>query len=271
MGYFWADSPSRRGPHPISSSNAKPPVGSSHINFFPYIQLIYLKASCPMHNATSFRPSQAPSSLPGSCTSSDLNTPFTSPNQPSQNLFKLNPLNWMPFELSQSRATDQRNHLPLERTISSIPRGDSDSNWEYPSPQQMYNAMLRKGFDDTPEDAVESMVAIHNFLNEGAWHEIEAWEERFSRGLSHGWQMCSLGEEEFERRGASSMVAATDEQAKLKPKLIRFQGRPNEITPKARMWAIMGKIYPSKFAYVLILPKLLPSLSYLTLPLLSSA
>lgn len=208
-----------------------------------------------MHNAIPSRSSQSPSSLPGSCTSSDLNTPITSPKQPSRTSSKLNPLNWMPFELSQSRATDQRTHLPLERTISSIPRGDSDSNWEYPSPQQMYNAMLRKGFDDTPEDDVESMVAVHNFLNEGAWHEIEAWEERFSRGLSHGWQMCSMGEEESERRRASSTVAATDEQANLKPKLIRFQGRPNEITPKARMWAFMGKIYPSKFAYVLIHPQ----------------
>lgn len=219
-----------------------------------------------MHNASSSRSSQAPSSIPGSCSSSYLDTPSISPNQPSRTSFKLNPLNWMPFELSQSRATDQRINLPLERTISSIPRGDSDSNWEYPSPQQMYNAMLRKGFDDTPEDAVESMVAVHNFLNEGAWHEIEAWEERFSRGLSHGWQMCSLGEEEFERRGASSMVAATDEQANLKPKLIRFQGRPNEITPKARMWAFMGKIYPSKFAYVLIVTNLSPPLTYFTPP-----
>lgn len=207
-----------------------------------------------MHNATSSEFPQS-SYLPGSCTNTDLNAPFTSPDQPSRTSSKLNPLNWMPFELSQSRATDQRTHLPLERTISSIPRGDSDSNWEYPSPQQMYNAMLRKGFDDTPEDAIESMVAVHNFLNEGAWHEIEAWEERFSRGLSHGWQMCSMGEEESEWRGASSTVAATDDQAKLKPKLIRFQGRPNEITPKARMWAFMGKIYPSKFGYVLIHPK----------------
>lgn len=32
-------------------------------------------------------------------------------------------------------------------------------------------------------------------------------------------------------------------------------GRPNEITPKARMWAFMGKIYPPKFAYVLIHPQ----------------
>jgi cytochrome c heme-lyase len=32
----------------------------------------------------------------------------------------------------------------------------------------MYNAMLRKGYQDTPVDAVKSMVAVHNYLNEGA-------------------------------------------------------------------------------------------------------
>ena len=48
----------------------------------------------------------------------------------------------------------------------------------------MYNAMLRKLYDDTPEDVVESMVAVHNFLNEGAWAEIEGWEARFAKGLA---------------------------------------------------------------------------------------
>ncbi len=141
-------------PYPVQM----PTPQYAHLTYtsFHLHEPIYLKPSCPMHNATSSRPSQAPSSISGSCSSSDLNTPFISPNQPSRTSFKLNPLNWMPFKLSQSRATDQRNHFPLERTISSIPRGDADSNWEYPSPQQMYNAMLRNGFDDTPEDAVES-------------------------------------------------------------------------------------------------------------------
>lgn len=155
-------------------------------------------------------------------------------------LSKLNPLNYMPSNLSQERATQQTVDLPLERELSSIPRGDAESNWEYPSPQQMYNAMLRKGYDDTPQDAVESMVAVHNFLNEGAWAEIVEWERIFSRGLSHGWQECVAG-----RAGLS-----TGGNDALKPKLLRFQGRPNEMTPKAKMFQALGQIYPSKFGYV---------------------
>lgn len=107
--------------------------------------------------------------------------------------------------------------------------------------------MLRKGYDDTPEDAVESMVAVHNFLNEGAWKEIEGWEGRFGRGLLQGWRYCGMGEadggmilqEELERG-----IWAPGEQ----PRLVRFMGRPGEMTPKARMWEFMGKLWPAKFA-----------------------
>jgi cytochrome c heme-lyase len=155
----------------------------------------------------------------------------------------LNPLNFMFPNLSQSRATSQKIDLPVERTTSSIPRGDANTNWEYPSPQQMYNAMLRKGFDDTPEDAMEVMVAVHNFLNEGAWQEVEGWEERFSRGLGHGWQICSQGEDSFthEARPDSGMVVTH------RPKLLRFQGRPRELTPKAQILGMLGWAYPSRF------------------------
>ena len=107
----------------------------------------------------------------------------------------------------------------------------------------MYNAMLRKGFDDTPEDAMEVMVAVHNFLNEGAWEQVEAWEERFSRGLAHGWQICSQEGESFthEARSDSGMVVAD------RPKLLRFQGRPGEMTPKAQILSMLGWAYPSRF------------------------
>ena len=159
-------------------------------------------------------------------------------------LSKLNPLNYMPT-LSQSRAPNQTLALPKTREPSTIPRGDADTNWEYPSPQQMYNAMLRKGYDDTPIDAVESMVAVHNFLNEGAWAEIVGWERRFSRGLRRGWIYCQRGEENFEQ------IAAKDQEYVPEPRLVRFQGRPNEMTPKAKILQALGQIYPSAFGYEL--------------------
>ena len=162
-------------------------------------------------------------------------------NDSSQStLSKINPLNYMPSILSQLPDPHQSIYLPKERELSSIPRGDTDGNWEYPSPQQMYNALLRKGYDDTPQDAVESMVAVHNFLNEGAWVEILGWERRFSKGLGYGWQACRAGEDCFKD--------GTSDESPV-PRLLRFQGRPREMTPKARILQVLGQIYPSKFRY----------------------
>ena len=165
--------------------------------------------------------------------------------------------------LSNIRPADspQTISLPLSREPSSIPRGDSDENWEYPSPQQMYNAMLRKGYNDTPADAVESMVAVHNFLNEGAWAEIQTWERIFSPGLFQAWDICLSGEEGIARDQAKrAFLAARREALNLPPpppdpahpetpppRLLRFQGRPQEPTPKARILGYLGQVFPDSF------------------------
>lgn len=78
--------------------------------------------------------------------------------------------------LSQAPAAHQSMALPTAREESTIPR-DESSRWEYPSPQQFYNALVRKGWE-TPEEHVEEMVQIHNFLNEQAWVEIVKWEKK---------------------------------------------------------------------------------------------
>lgn len=78
--------------------------------------------------------------------------------------------------LSQAPAPNQSLELPTNRTESTIPRDDG-AHWEYPSPQQFYNALVRKGWE-TPEEHVETMVHIHNFLNEQAWIEIVKWEKK---------------------------------------------------------------------------------------------
>lgn len=78
-------------------------------------------------------------------------------------------------DLVQSPAPGQQIPLPTERVISSIPKVDGASRWEYPSPQQFYNALRRKGWE-TPEEEIETMVDIHNFLNEEAWNEVLKWE-----------------------------------------------------------------------------------------------
>ena len=109
----------------------------------------------------------------------------------------------------------------------------------------MYNAMLRKGYDDTPEDAVESMVAVHNFLNEGAWNEIEGWEARFSGGLLEGWKACRRGEEGWEEMVLNEKWRTREGDG---PRLLRFMGRPGDMTPKAKMFDWMGRMYPARFA-----------------------
>ena len=205
-----------------------------------------------MHAATpspSTYPPQSTATAPqdGSCPMKAPNSPLDS-STPKLNttLSKLNPLNYMPSDLSQKRAEHQTVHLPVDRTVSSIPKGDAAGNWEYPSPQQMYNAMLRKGYDDTPEDAVESMVAVHNFLNEGAWAEIVEWERRFANGLNSGWKECRRGGE----GSRANAYPESDSADVVPPRLVKFMGRPNSRTPKATMLQLMGWVYPEKFGYV---------------------
>ncbi|KAI9799608.1 MAG: holocytochrome c synthase [Piccolia ochrophora] len=232
MGWFWAD-PLFALPRFSPGRDASPPPG------------------CPMHATT---PSTDPL-LKTAAPPSDGSCPYSAPNAPpslqpsssssSSTLSKLNPLNYMPTNISQSRAEGQTHDLPTDRTLSTIPKGpgSTEGNWEYPSPQQMYNAMLRKGYTDTPQDAVESMVEVHNFLNEGAWAEIVEWERRFAGGLSKGWQECSRGEE-------GSMAGASlglNPRKVAQPRLLRFMGRPQDQTPKATMLQVMGWVYPDKF------------------------
>ncbi|KAI9746677.1 MAG: holocytochrome c synthase [Claussenomyces sp. TS43310] len=190
--------------------------------------------SCPMHQ----KGAEALASTPRS---SDSACPYkpddASKLKPRSTLSKLNPLNYMFSDLSQERAPAQKIALDVEREPSTIPKGTGGGNWEYPSPQQMYNALLRKGYDDTDPEAVTSMVSVHNFLNEGAWKEIRVWEGMFSRGLAEGWRMSQKGE-----RGLAEASQSGDE-----PSLMRFQGRPKDMTPKAAMTQVMGWLYPSKY------------------------
>ncbi|OOQ85792.1 Cytochrome c heme lyase [Penicillium brasilianum] len=254
MGWFWADTQSKVpvAPHPTTPGAAIPP-------------------GCPMHESAS-APAAAPAAAPkaaeppSNCPmskakdspffaapkSSDSQAPpapaasAPAPAPQQSTLSKLNPLNYMFSSISQERAPQQTVDLSVDRETSSIPRGDSEGNWEYPSAQQMYNAMLRKGYTDTPQDAVESMVAVHNFLNEGAWNEIIGWERTFAKGLGAGWERCRRGEENLNFQLMRDEMTGNVDQA-TEPRLIRFQGRPKELTPKARIFQALGWVYPSKF------------------------
>jgi len=117
--------------------------------------------------------------------------------------------------LSQAPAPNQSIALPTERETSTIPRNESGA-WEYPSPQQFYNALVRKGWE-TPEEHVETMVQIHNFLNEEAWKQVVEWEHR------------------------------RDPADATNLELAKFQGKPGQISPKARMYLLAGWFFPERF------------------------
>lgn len=88
--------------------------------------------------------------------------------------------------------------------------------WEYPSPEQFQAALARKN-KAAPPEAVETMVLVHNFLNEEGWKLVLDWEKQFG-------------------------TAAEDVS------LLRFQGRPGELSPRARWYGLMGTIWPSKYS-----------------------
>ncbi|CAG9463976.1 unnamed protein product [Pedinophyceae sp. YPF-701] len=116
---------------------------------------------------------------------------------------RLDPNNMMPVEPNQSIAPGQRVPLPTAREQSTIPKGGTEGTWTYPSSQMFFNALKRKGKgDDVVETDVDVMVAAHNTLNEATWRKVLQWE---SLHADH----CQG------------------------PKLLRFLGRPDKLSPKA--------------------------------------
>ncbi|KAF9148240.1 Cytochrome c1 heme lyase [Linnemannia schmuckeri] len=153
---------------------------------------------------------------------------------------KIDPTNNMPSTPDQFRIASQRKDLATEREISSIPKAanspdpygdsknkasaassgahapdpDSDQGevWIYPSEQMFFNAMKRKNWNPREED-MKFVVPIHNMVNEMAWKHILRWEKLMENTCGG-------------------------------PKLVKFEGKPKEITPKARIRSWMGYTLP---------------------------
>lgn len=120
---------------------------------------------------------------------------------------------------SQSRLPGQTAALSQTRTVSNIPKSsftpkhqpDGVNKWVYPSEQQYFNAMKRKGYDP-PEQDMSVILTIHNTVNEVGWQKILEWEHLRNPGCT--------------------------------PKLMRFLGRPKDLSPKARFLVMLGKEAP---------------------------
>lgn len=113
---------------------------------------------------------------------------------------------------AQSPHPGQRLPLSTHRIESSIPRGAAEetphhqlgadtSRWVYPSEQQVFNAMKRKGWERVEEESIPSFLQIHNSVNERSWRLLQEWEKP------------------------------------TEIKLVRFEGRPKDLTPKAWIWS----------------------------------
>ena len=104
-------------------------------------------------------------------------------------------------------------NMSNEREVSSIP--SRDGKWAYPSPVQFYRNATAKGHELDPND-MNTVVSIHNAVNEETWRRIKVIEERY-----HGAE-CPEG-----------------------PTLVRFVGKPLEPSLKARaMHWIGGYVMP---------------------------
>jgi len=116
----------------------------------------------------------------------------------------------MPKVANQLPNAMQTSSLSTERQSSSIPKGgsqDESSTWTYPSPQMFYNSLIRKGKLDPEvcgEEDVQSVVMLHNNMNEKTWAKVMEWEELLV-GSGNG------------------------------SKLSRFMGRPMDLSPKSRV------------------------------------
>ncbi|KAI9828564.1 MAG: hypothetical protein M1819_006556 [Sarea resinae] len=169
-----------------------------------------------------------------SCDSSQLDqTPPPPPSSSAPSGFRFPSI---PFFGSRSNASSSSTDaLATDREISTIPRAlepsehhvgqagppspanneqetgadKTSGNWIYPSEQMFFNAMRRKNFDARTED-MKAIVPIHNAVNERAWKEIKEWE----RG-----------------RGADACGG---------PRLASFSGLSKDLTPKARLNALLG-------------------------------
>ena len=132
----------------------------------------------------------------------------------------LDPTNQMPSTANQRPAPNQQVPLLTQRVASTIPKGGTEEQtWLYPSPQMFWNALVRKNkTEGANEQDMDTVVAVHNNMNENTWRQVLAWEALHPPQGGPG----------------------------TEPKLLRFLGRPDDLSPKARLKMLFGG-HPAPF------------------------
>jgi cytochrome c heme-lyase len=133
----------------------------------------------------------------------------------------------------------QKGELGTSRVISSIPRSSlphsaaanacpvnheqetgadaKSGNWIYPSEKMFFDAMRRKGkAGGSREEDMQTVVPMHNAVNERAWKEIRKWEAPYIEGST----------------GCDG------------PRLHSFSGQSTKLSPKARINTLLGYAAP---------------------------
>ncbi|KAJ2514103.1 Cytochrome c1 heme lyase [Coemansia sp. RSA 1939] len=182
----------------------------------------------------------APAKCPVDHTSSqEASKDGSNSSRPQRQHPAVDPHNRMPATPEQQAANGQQGALSTARTVSTIPRAeryqsagdsvcpalhDDDGSgkekqgtgteahkkdmWIYPSEQMFFNAMKRKSWDPQERD-MRYVVPIHNAVNEKCWNQILEWEQMHSA-------TCGA------------------------PKLLKFEGRAHDLTPRARFFSLFG-------------------------------
>ncbi|CAD7970458.1 unnamed protein product [Amoebophrya sp. A25] len=116
----------------------------------------------------------------------DVIEPQGGPSSPSSSSDSstglINPRNMMPTMRNEALPSDLV-QFDKNREVSSIPKTGEDqgTTWVYPSPQQFYNALRRRGKVDEEDElekdnTMDAIVFAHNVTNERTWEEILDWE-----------------------------------------------------------------------------------------------
>ena len=102
----------------------------------------------------------------------------------------------------------------------------SAHNWIYPSEQQFFNALRKKGWKDVQAEEIPTVLEIHNTVNEQTWKQVVRWEESMDRDIT----TATTG-------GGGGTNKSSDNIIETDLKLVRFQGRPKDLSPKAFLWS----------------------------------
>ena len=150
---------------------------------------------CPIDHSSSSKPSSSAPSSSSSTSASAATCPIdhggasaaaaaAAPAPPRSrgtvyNVYSqpIDPSNQMPATAAQAPSPGQTKPLSTNRVQATIQKGGTDGTWTYPSPQMFWNALVRKGkADGVSEDDMDSVVSIHNEMNERAWAGLLTWE-----------------------------------------------------------------------------------------------